>query len=79
MDTLKPISTSSLAGLISVITTSVAPMALATIILSNPIGPAPQTRTVLPYLTSPRLQAYTATFKGSIKAPSSKLMLSGSL
>ena len=59
--------------------TSEAPMAWAVKRLTRPIGPAPQIKTVLPKATPARWHACTPTAKGSIRAPSSRLTLSGNL
>lgn len=57
----------------------VAPMALAARRDSSPKGPAPHTSTVVPAVTRARLQAWMATAKGSMRAPSSWVTLSGNL
>ena len=54
-------------------------MAWAVKRLTRPIGPAPQIKTVLPKATPARWHACTPTAKGSIRAPSSRLTLSGNL
>lgn len=56
-----------------------APMALAVRRLTNPTGPAPSTKTGRPRVTSALLQEYTATARGSSRAPSSSLTPSGNL
>ena len=50
------LATSSLLSMMSVITTSEAPMALAVRRLTRPIGPAPQIKTLLPRETPARLE-----------------------
>ena len=50
------LATSSLLSIMSVITTSEAPMALAVRRLTRPIGPAPQIKTLLPRETPARLE-----------------------
>lgn len=62
-----------------VITTVFAPKALATISETMPMGPAPLIRTLEPKVTDAFLQAWTPTDKGSKRAPSSKVTLSGNL
>lgn len=57
----------------------VAPMARAARRDSSPRGPAPHTSTVVPAVTRARLQACMATAKGSMRAPSSCVTLSGNL
>ena len=54
-------------------------MAWAVKRLTRPMGPAPQIKTVLPKATPARWHACTPTAKGSIRAPSSRLTLSGNL
>lgn len=62
-----------------VTTTLEAPNALAVSKVTNPIGPAPNTNTIEPIPTPPRLQAWTPTDKGSSRAPSSRVTWSGNL
>lgn len=59
--------------------TLLAPKALATIRVTIPIGPAPLIKTFDPRVTAAFLQAWTPTDKGSNRAPSSRVTLSGSL
>ena len=62
----------------SVRTTVPAPMDSAVKRLTRPMGPAPHTRTLQPKVTPPRAHAWTPTASGSMRAPSSRLTLSGS-
>lgn len=64
---------------ISVTRISEAPKALAVKRLSKPMGPAPQTRTLFPRETPALWHAWTATARGSINAPSSRVIFWGSL
>ena len=66
-------------ALLPVMHTWEAPIALAVIRLTRPMGPAPHTNTNEPKVTPARRQAWTPTLKGSRMAPSSKVTWSGSL
>lgn len=56
-----------------------APMAFAATRPSSPRGPAPQISTDVPMDTPERRHAWMATAKGLMRAPSSRLTVSGSL
>lgn len=56
-----------------------APIALAASTVTNPIGPLPRMRTLVPIETLPLLQAWTPTDNGSNNAPSSKDTFFGNL
>lgn len=65
--------------IISVITIFDAPIVFAAKSETNPIGPQPVIRTVFPSVIPARRHAWIPTDKGSIKAASSYVMLSGIL